>query len=428
MDNGLRKKKCARSLFFAAAGGKMRRLATKTTMFAGFFGAVLVFNTCKTGSQIGSFKETMYIKPVQGVRARKVGEDYSPKDYHIAYNTHVTLIDRPDTPGYKYGQRQIIWNNEYYNVFAFGLSEQKDSQYFRIVTKAGLNLRDQPGLKGKVLMVIPFLATGRVVAVHPQTQKIQDRTGYWLQINYQAKTGWIFSGFVITGDDPDSIKLENRKLEVHSPEMTVAEDWVGEKEATKFAEVDGIKKFHYKKAPDDCSKSANVQRMGVLVQNTDGSRLSIKGDIEEPVQTNIQAPGLIITFHQHCICCCPNGSFIIYLKQKTRIVPYMLELGKSDAGCGGMDHEAFSETRMTADKTKILMLVKVPICQGTYVDAESMATPERIKNVEYSNGVFVIYDLTNGTIQKQEALAVPKQYSSLWDSGFLLVAIPRGNR
>ena len=79
----------------------------------------------------------------------------------------------------------------------------KEKPYFKIVSKGGTPLRDKPKLAGKKLINIPEEVIGEVLEETKEREAIETRIGNWLKVEYNGKTGWIFSGFTIVKEDKE---------------------------------------------------------------------------------------------------------------------------------------------------------------------------------------------------------------------------------
>ncbi len=71
--------------------------------------------------------------------------------------------------------------------------------YFKVIARDGLNLREHATVDSKRLLTLPFNTTAEILQMTKGSQKIQGRSGYWLQTKYNDKPGWVFSGFVLVG-------------------------------------------------------------------------------------------------------------------------------------------------------------------------------------------------------------------------------------
>jgi hypothetical protein len=79
----------------------------------------------------------------------------------------------------------------------------KEKPYFKVVAKGGTPLRDKPKPNGKKLINIPEEIIGEVLDESKEREVIDTRIGNWLKVEYNGKTGWIFSGFTIVKEDKE---------------------------------------------------------------------------------------------------------------------------------------------------------------------------------------------------------------------------------
>jgi hypothetical protein len=87
----------------------------------------------------------------------------------------------------------------------------------------GLRIRDQAGLEGEVIGVIPYAEKVMLLYEEEQVETIDDITGKWSKIRWQDKEGWVFGGFlqkeeiVITDTAEPKMKLSGRYDLVDDP-------------------------------------------------------------------------------------------------------------------------------------------------------------------------------------------------------------------
>jgi len=85
-------------------------------------------------------------------------------------------------------------------VFSFGcgnkLEKTKEVKEYFIISKNGLNVRDQPSLHGKILTTLPYLSTVQLIKQKSNLITIQGKTGVWFFVRNGSKRGWLFSGYL----------------------------------------------------------------------------------------------------------------------------------------------------------------------------------------------------------------------------------------
>ena len=65
-----------------------------------------------------------------------------------------------------------------------------------IAAKSGLNLRSDPNKSSKVVTLIPFGAKVTIEKSDGKEIFLDGRYGKWVNVKYENKTGWVFSGFL----------------------------------------------------------------------------------------------------------------------------------------------------------------------------------------------------------------------------------------
>lgn len=79
-----------------------------------------------------------------------------------------------------------------------------------VVLSSPLRLREAPSRESRALV---SLWQGYVVEIFGQTahmEKIEDRTSYWYQINYDGLQGWVFGGYLEIFDSRDDAERAAR--------------------------------------------------------------------------------------------------------------------------------------------------------------------------------------------------------------------------
>lgn len=76
------------------------------------------------------------------------------------------------------------------------LTAREGKTYFWVGSKAGLNMRERPDVKGKVITSIPLLSKLELVEEKDGRETIDGITGNWARITWNGKTGWVFNGYL----------------------------------------------------------------------------------------------------------------------------------------------------------------------------------------------------------------------------------------
>src|SRR5690606_16706832 len=76
------------------------------------------------------------------------------------------------------------------------LSRPNEPQFYQVITKSGLNLRQGPSVQTKRLLTLPYKTVGKIRGRTQKLELIQGKRGFWIQTEYSGQAGQIFSGFV----------------------------------------------------------------------------------------------------------------------------------------------------------------------------------------------------------------------------------------
>ena len=87
------------------------------------------------------------------------------------------------------------------------VSLNKDSAFtacaeeiYTVTARTRLRMRDNLGQEGKVTGNIPFGSKVQVLEKSDKKETISGIQGNWVRIQWNDKTGWVFSGFLTSGD------------------------------------------------------------------------------------------------------------------------------------------------------------------------------------------------------------------------------------
>lgn len=102
-----------------------------------------------------------------------------------------------------------------------------------ITAKSGLNLRAKPSINSKSLELIPFKSEVPVcISSGQKIILIEGKRGQWKRVEYNEKSGWLFSGFFkIKKEKIENIKLivpKDGSVDIHSNRIPIhAKDYYG---------------------------------------------------------------------------------------------------------------------------------------------------------------------------------------------------------
>ncbi len=300
-------------------------------------------------------------------------------------------------------QNETLWVSEK------DLSFSGISKFYMIVTKAGLNLRQGPGTNSTIITVIPFEAKGSILDVKNDVMEIQGRRGFWLKIDHNGKQGWVFSGFVLTGNSKDELKLE--RVSLKSDPMPLKPS---EKPPTNAKSILDNTAFAFTRPAPECYESL-AKNLGQVRIAQDGRFYTVEAEHELVVKTDPEIPRHLVTEAHFCVCCCGNIGNLVYLTPKGQTtVAYRFDISKYEGSCFEGPW-ASNESRISADRQRIYVYKKLPICAGTFSTDEGPGTGISTNKVEYISGVFKIIDLTTDLVEQIDSLTIPAKYQEEWN-------------
>ena len=69
-------------------------------------------------------------------------------------------------------------------------------QEAKVAADKGLTMREQPGVSGKSIVIIPNGSTVKIFKKGDGEEKIGEKTAPWYQVEWDGKRGWVFGGFL----------------------------------------------------------------------------------------------------------------------------------------------------------------------------------------------------------------------------------------
>ena len=70
-------------------------------------------------------------------------------------------------------------------------------QEAKVAADKGLTMREQPGVSGKAVIIIPDGSIVKVLKKGDKEETIGEKTASWYQVDWNGKKGWVFGGFLI---------------------------------------------------------------------------------------------------------------------------------------------------------------------------------------------------------------------------------------
>lgn len=364
-----------------------------------------------------------YVNELNGVELRKSepikassGNDDS---IHAPFGSLIEIYVNSEK---KFGNYRDPWfkgryQNETLWVSGQDLSFNGVSKFYMIVTKAGLNLRQSASTNSAIVSVVPFETKGPILDAKNDVTEIQGRRGFWLKIDYNGKQGWVFSGFVLTGSSKEELKLEKVSLKADPIALKAAEQ-----PPTNAQSIKNGNAFVYTKPAPECYTSL-AKNLGQVRLAHNKTFYAADAEHELVIKTEPEISGHLVTEAHFCICCCGNKGNLLYLYPKGQLpVAYRFDITKYEGGC--MDGPwASNESRISADRQRIYVFKKRPICEGTFSTDTGPGTGISTDKVDYVSGVFKIIDLTNDTVEQIDTLTIPSAHLQGWNTATQMKAL-----
>ncbi|TGM46962.1 SH3 domain-containing protein [Leptospira biflexa] len=303
-------------------------------------------------------------------------------------------------------------------------SERKPELFMRVNVNSRLRLREKPNKDSNVLEKIPNGYVSSVLAIDPKLVTIDSIKGYWFQIAYNGKSGWIFSGYTITSwsehqlNWADSLNFEPEEL---SSNLADLQNELMDYEINEQNSINGydliLAKRKNQTEMEECIEGQKLfiyNKKENFIYKSDRFSTSI-AKLDHPFKN------AILVREEHCGCCCPSSSeSIIHLgKTPIKMESFLKDNSMSCSFIYGETSFRYEVTNKFTDNQVNLKYVKTPDCYEFFhstneidIDSEVTIIPPKISN-EYF--VYSKYGKTlEVEIYKNEG--IPKQYKTLWET------------
>lgn len=342
----------------------------------------------------------------------------SVRPTEIPYNTAVSLLNESARGKDGWQSAKISWQGKLFEISDGDFAPESNPLFFKTVRMAGLDLHEMPNLQSGILAVLPFKSVGKIFGVQKKAETIKGRPGYWLSVTYGNKSGWLFSGFVLSGPNPALLDLRQNTYRLKAEDVTPVD--VGEVSG-KATQIGTINNFVFWLMPYDKRNAQIDERFGtdVYISRSDRVR-KLSGAANKVILTNWQSKFLQVLFQYPCSDCDVDGSHVIFRQIGDSLFAYSISLGSDEGECGPMGAHWFSETRLSNDGKMILILEKFPICEGTFESVGGPYSNVITKDVEYFGGQFRVIPLIGGALFETETADIPAAYAEIWKAGKVL--------
>lgn len=272
-------------------------------------------------------------------------------------------------------------------IFDANLRGQSVEYFFVATAYAGLNLRSDDSLQGKIITTLPFESRGRVLERKSQQVDIQGKKGYWLFVEAGGQRGWIFSGFAIFSSDPKIQEWE------YNPDKKFREYYSTPESLSAGEPGTGLRDFISN--PENIQSIVQIQDSRYytiyLLQDRDSGRdCPVKEHSLIFIRKNDRTPffggrAVSISIHEtdrpfessvfvsmtFCPCCCSWTTSSIFLLTPQRIVAldYRSQNISGNGYCysGEISYDEMGrENRFDAQNNRLFVNLKNPDCAAAF--------------------------------------------------------------
>lgn len=78
----------------------------------------------------------------------------------------------------------------------------EDVLLLNVTAESGLKMRSTPGMDGKLLKVIPYGMSVKLIMETDKMERIEWVSGHWVEVEYEGMKGYVFDGFLSKLDIP----------------------------------------------------------------------------------------------------------------------------------------------------------------------------------------------------------------------------------
>lgn len=322
-------------------------------------------------------------------------------------------------------------------VFDAYLSTPPPTQYYKVMARGGLRLRERPALDGKVLGLLPHYHVGEILLGSAPPVKIDGLRGFWFQTAYEEKTGWIFSGYTITGRDGLAL-TRDRILDPVDEPLAAAEESLEQLLAGWTVQNSRrIKNYTVYETTQPSDDGCGPKRR-ILFHNRDSGSVFFRHAYSETLRSeHWPLPDTIFTEYLGCCMCCPDeGSRLYFLEREGVRSVFIADRNNLTGSCSynlmGDGTTLYSEKRAPsvapAEQTYFFLRRKRPRCPPA--EEVSDATRSQGLSIEpgvYEHELFAVLRFQNQVL-KIEAFkdqGIPPRYAEEWRDALLLPSLSK---
>ena len=283
-------------------------------------------------------------------------------------------------------------------TISFAISATAPKKFFTVITLSGLNLREAPNIKSKIVKVLKAGDYGVVVdSVSLESIEIQGRKGYWLKVLSDGRGGYLFSGFVVLSDRPESVKNEDKAY--YEPKVLEEEEYaaIEPDEVSKVLKNPIVKHFEFpthtvlfytdkgaKDKGDDPGCIGKAAYRKILIYNKVKKRYyNIDGVFASDESIKNPLKNMLAYSMTLCSCCCGGSSSqaLLFGENKALRISYYPQ--KRLPACGADGWESGYEWRLDPTGSQIIVRISIPYCSFTSENSDIDYKRPEIKEIVY---------------------------------------------
>jgi hypothetical protein len=318
--------------------------------------------------------------------------------------------------------------NKFGYVSSYHLKQKTDIEYFKVAITSGLILRQKPDQNSKQLDLLPVNFIGEVKVKDNKVLKIANKKGVWLLVDYNNKTGWIFSGFVYMSLYKDSLTqnetLEENfnslfeKLEELSPTVFIKKlpDKDSEEKEYPLTENYSIRRIILL-GGDECKANFNTTKIINQSKNLQYEETFLREDNPTFLKNR-----LYINTFTTCYCCCWSSWNSFYFLLKSKIFKYTFFNSSYDF-YWSVDEKCnlkFDKAKYSEKDSTLYLYSLFPSCSIKQNSSDPNSTLIEFK--EYTKELFIVVKILEDEVKITRFFdkSIPKEYLKSYEESELI--------
>lgn len=313
---------------------------------------------------------------------------------------------------------------EYYSKYSH-FSNFQPKLYMKVNVKTNLRLREKPTKNSKILDSLPNGYITEVNEIDPKLYTSEKIKGYWFEIKYNNKYGWIFSGFAISATNESFLNYKNdlnfEAVELENNIESIEEDLKNYTILNKYS----INEYELIEAVLTSPSSSDECREDIklFITNKDKSfYYKSKEFFNKTIKINFPFKNAILVKEKLSGCSYPvENESVIYLGSKPqKLISYLKNDKMKCSIVDGEKRVTYNVINKFSNNNENLILINEPDCNELFnsdhiIDLNSSIFPKEVINEVF---VYIKFgDKAEVNVYKDEG--IPSKYLDLWKSSNL---------